>query len=789
MKNSGKARIAKFIAAVTAASLLAVSAPAGYVPLGISLVSTAGALTYGDYSYEVDSDGESVTITKYNGSDEDVVIPDSIDDMPVTAIGKRAFQDCGTLLSVTIPGSVETIGDYAFYQCVNMKTVTFNEGLKTIGNNAFIYCRAIETLTIPGSVTSIGNHAFQSCTGLVEVTTEPGTEDAVVGMYAFADCSSLTEVHFGQHIKEIKGYAFFNCEKLIRVFIPESTDTIAKSAFNNCVSWVWLYGYTGSAAETFKTGNVGYFIPVDRASFLTAELSSSGDSVSLNWTTSDYAVSYRLYRTEAPADYPLVLLTETTDTSYTDSDVTAGSRYNYYIYIVEDSGEELTCDRAIVSVPLQDTSAYREYTYNVNSDGESVTIVKYNGSDDMVAIPDTLDGKKVTVIGEGAFQDCITITHLKVPGTVEYIGKSAFEGCTSLEYAALADRETPNSGTTSYGYIAFKNCTALKHVYIGRNISSLGDDMFMNCTSLTRIYIPSTVSYMGGNIFNNCEYVGIYGYKGTKAHDYASRYSNVYFSAMDSMPVLTAERSENGDSAVISWTAKSNALRYILFRTETFFSGYKTLLTETDELSYTDTGLSDGTEYYYYLYPVLYEDIEDIEPYEYSILSLGSAHDDQSGDNISISGNITIPGGDTDNMTFELLDADGTVIASTESSDGSYSFEDVENGDYTLRVSKQNYVPRTYPVTVGDTPARIPVELRKYGDINGDGYTDAKDATQILRYDAGYEAMIGQNGVGTDAYLLAVADILGTGSPNAKDATQILRFEAGMTSKFDVLLK
>ena len=54
------------------------------------------------------------------------VIPD---DGSVTSIGDRAFQNCTSLTSVTIPDSVRSIGDIAFSGCVSLTSVNF-EGTK-----------------------------------------------------------------------------------------------------------------------------------------------------------------------------------------------------------------------------------------------------------------------------------------------------------------------------------------------------------------------------------------------------------------------------------------------------------------------------------------------------------------------------------------------------------------------------------------------------------------------------------------------------------------------------------
>ena len=63
-----------------------------------------------DYSFE----GNEITITKYKGSGDDVVIPTTIDGKCVTVIGGTAFSNCFYLTSVTIPDSVISIRDRSF---------------------------------------------------------------------------------------------------------------------------------------------------------------------------------------------------------------------------------------------------------------------------------------------------------------------------------------------------------------------------------------------------------------------------------------------------------------------------------------------------------------------------------------------------------------------------------------------------------------------------------------------------------------------------------------------------
>ena len=68
----------------------------------------------------------------------------------VTSIGKYAFNDCDTLLSITIPDSTTTIVSGAFEGCNSLASVTIGSSVTTIGNYTFydsrnlqwVYCKA-----------------------------------------------------------------------------------------------------------------------------------------------------------------------------------------------------------------------------------------------------------------------------------------------------------------------------------------------------------------------------------------------------------------------------------------------------------------------------------------------------------------------------------------------------------------------------------------------------------------------------------------------------------------------
>ena len=180
-----------------------------------------------DFKYTIKND--CVTITKYlNKTATSVVIPETIEGKPVTAIDESAFFDCDkkslegdspksleNLTSITIPKSVTSISQRAFL-CSSLKEVyVAEENPAYYSKNNYLIEKASKTLilgcknsVIPadGSVTAIGDAAFTLCTSLTSVTIP----DSIIsiGDYSFAYCSSLISVIIGNGTQTIGGFAF-----------------------------------------------------------------------------------------------------------------------------------------------------------------------------------------------------------------------------------------------------------------------------------------------------------------------------------------------------------------------------------------------------------------------------------------------------------------------------------------------------------------------------------------------------------------------------------------------------
>ena len=119
--------------------------------------------------FVLNEDGKGYTLVGKGTCTATEIVIDRYKGLPVTSIGKYAFEDCTNLTSVTIGNSVTSIGNSAFDDCYNLTSVTISNSVTSIGDEAFSSCNSLVSVTIGSGVTSIGNGAFYSCDSLTSV--------------------------------------------------------------------------------------------------------------------------------------------------------------------------------------------------------------------------------------------------------------------------------------------------------------------------------------------------------------------------------------------------------------------------------------------------------------------------------------------------------------------------------------------------------------------------------------------------------------------------------------------
>ena len=178
-----------------------------------------------------------ILLTKYNGKEANVVIPDG-----VTTIGAYAFSDCTTVKEVTIPDQVKSIEYTAFWDCDNLECMKIGKGLENPSQYGLIgdcgkfkgfevdeanpYLKAVD-----GDLyTKNGDFLYYAIGKQAETFTLPsGTKK--IGPFAFFGCDNLHSVIIPEGVEEI-GERAFDCSKVAEVVVPSTVKEIGESAMS-----------------------------------------------------------------------------------------------------------------------------------------------------------------------------------------------------------------------------------------------------------------------------------------------------------------------------------------------------------------------------------------------------------------------------------------------------------------------------------------------------------------------------------------------------------------------------
>ena len=501
----------------------------------VTEMKTAPVQSVSTYAPETDFETEIVeggcAITKYMGKDGEVNVPPMIGGRKVVEIGKKAFEDCRSLTSITLPEGVTSIGNSAFYNCDSLANITLPESLTSLGNFAFYNCGSLANITLPESLTSIGAWTFINCVSLANITLPESLTS--IGDCAFDNCSTLTSISLPGNLTRMGANPFYDCSKLVdisvsqsnpvlqvvdgvlfdrnehrlicypctrpgaRYEVPADVRSIGTMAFKHCNALTHITlpeGLTriGNMAFEGCSALAGVSMPESLTSIAAAAFNTCRKltSISLPVGLKDigevaFAHCSGLIRVSLPENVTLGRNVFLGCTSLRADNI-----------IRRSASAESATEKQPASATVPAYAPESDFETAPVDGGCSIT--KYKGQGGHVNVPPTIGGQKVVEIGKSAFEDCRSLTSITLPKGVKSIGNWAFHNCIRLTSITLPE------GVTSIGNSAFSWCQYLASIALPKGVKSIGDLAFDNCSSLTSIKLPEGLTYIGDRAFSSC---------------------------------------------------------------------------------------------------------------------------------------------------------------------------------------------------------------------------------------------------------------------------------------------
>ncbi len=629
--------------------------------------------------------------------------------------------------AIVIEDGVTSIAEKAFYfTCYNAESITIGKDVESIGQEAFSECYNIESVTV--SKDNPYFHVDSNCIIDNENTLIFGCKNSIIPDYV-----------------EMIGYAAFYGQKfLTSIVIPDSVTVIDEFAFCDCIA---LDDVT-FGKNVKEIGGIAFFGCDKLNNIIIPE-----GLETIEWQAFDKCTSLtNIIIPESVTfigDYAFRDCTSLTDVYYT------GTEEEWKQIKINDYNECLT--NATIHYNYVEPNTYYNLTWIINSNGTLII----GGEGDMEYsfrypwgyyesdIKAILIEDRVTSIAEEAFyRGCHYVESITIGKDIKNISDSAFLRCSNAESVTVS-KDNPYFHDDSNCIIDNENTLIFgcKGSIIPDYIEKIGSAAFYGMKTITSIVIPDNVTVIGDNAFCDCTALtDVVVGKNVKeiekcAFAYATNLTNITlpeslekieYTAFDECPSLTN----------VYYTGSKEEWQKI----------------DIDNFNYC---LTNATIHY-----------------NYSPSTTVTA---------TVSGNVKNYG---NGATIELL-KDGTVIdtKTVAGKTGEYTFEEVEEGTYTVKVSASKHATREYKVTVAGEDVTQDVEIWLYGDVTKDGVVNNSDVMQINRKNNNMNSVFSQ--AADSDYRLKVANITAiTGTDafvNNSDVIQINRKINNMSSMFDRL--
>ena len=204
------------------------------------------------------------TLVGYIGSEDKITLPADYKGENYI-IKEKAFKDCKSLISVTIPQSVTRIGNEAFRGCTSLKELCIEDGNSplSLGANYADYADFVESgRTYGGLFYDCPLETLYLGRNLSYATVETGYD--YYGYSPFYNKYTLETLTIGNCVISIGKNAFIRCEGLTSITIPNSVISIGDEAFANCcslqeitigdnISYIGYNAFSGTAWEFRST--------------------------------------------------------------------------------------------------------------------------------------------------------------------------------------------------------------------------------------------------------------------------------------------------------------------------------------------------------------------------------------------------------------------------------------------------------------------------------------------------------------------------------------------------------
>lgn len=390
-------------------------------------------------TFSFSEDGQTVSITGFDGSRSVVEIPETYGGAKVTSIAAGAFRGQTMITDVVIPEGVTYIGREAFAGCSALVRVKIPTSVTQVGANLFEGTPYDSTLT--GELVYINSILYRCQSDAVTVSIRQGT--TVIAEEAFINRVNLAAIVVPDGVSYIGSNAFKNCSALSQIEIPKSVRDIVANAFDG-TKWY----------EDRKHGMI--------------------------------YINDLLYR--VPAE--IIVQSEQPTGSLSDKDAAEMAKSGVATQVIPNTNvivkEDITtiCTLAFANTPVQ--------TVQLPS---TLTTIRYGAFQNCTALKQITLPKSMTFIEGGAFQNCSALTSISVPQNVTYLGASAFSGCTSLTSATLPQTITRISSGL------FENCSSLTTVQASSALTSIGSRAFAETSALSSFTFPQTLTAVGAESF------------------------------------------------------------------------------------------------------------------------------------------------------------------------------------------------------------------------------------------------------------------------------------------------